>query len=338
MEEAISMQHARFRSRIAVPVSELFEWHARPGAFERLVPPWQSVEIVDRTGDIHDGDTLAMDIRLGPLRKRWLALHSDYIHGSQFRDTQIKGPFKHWVHTHVTLPDGPGASILDDRIAYALPIEVVTSRVAARIAAQEIRRMFRYRHFRTATDLARHGQYLKSPRQTVSILGDHPVTGQVAAFLTGGAHRVSKEGDACAIIDLSSLSNRRIAPPSSGNVDIWISVQPLGSKFNDQIHARRSVVLRYPDVLIGPSLLSGDVLSSALRDTVPDKMVGRDQRQWLAADDLIGAIYSALMNDKVSGEFVITPAERSAGQIDLPGFAYLYPDESFARRVLAGRV
>ena len=38
------------RSRIPAPAEAVFDWHARPGAFERLTPPWQPVEIVERSG------------------------------------------------------------------------------------------------------------------------------------------------------------------------------------------------------------------------------------------------------------------------------------------------
>ena len=43
-------------SRIDAPVEALFDWHARDGAFERLVPPWENVEVVERSGGIRDGD------------------------------------------------------------------------------------------------------------------------------------------------------------------------------------------------------------------------------------------------------------------------------------------
>lgn len=30
-------------SRMPAPTEDVFHWHARPGAFERLSPPWESV-------------------------------------------------------------------------------------------------------------------------------------------------------------------------------------------------------------------------------------------------------------------------------------------------------
>ena len=34
-----------FQSRVEATAREVFDWHARPGAFERLVPPWMDVRL-----------------------------------------------------------------------------------------------------------------------------------------------------------------------------------------------------------------------------------------------------------------------------------------------------
>ena len=47
---------------LPVPAAEAFAWHARPGAFERLTPPWEHIDVVAREGTIHDGDRLVMKV------------------------------------------------------------------------------------------------------------------------------------------------------------------------------------------------------------------------------------------------------------------------------------
>ena len=39
-------------ARSAMPVSreELFAWHSRPGAFDRLAPPWETLRVIERGG------------------------------------------------------------------------------------------------------------------------------------------------------------------------------------------------------------------------------------------------------------------------------------------------
>ena len=95
------------RSPIDASAEELFDWHARPAAFERLALPWSEPRLVAREGSIRDGDRLVLELRLGPLRRRWVAVHRNFEPGRGFVDEQQSGPFASWVHTHRFTPAGP---------------------------------------------------------------------------------------------------------------------------------------------------------------------------------------------------------------------------------------
>src|SRR3989442_8990401 len=112
------------RSRVEASAEEVFRWHARPGAFERLTPPWMNVEVVQRSGGIEDGGRVVLRVPIGPFRWRWMAEHRDYVAGQQFRDVQVAGPFTRWEHTHRIEPDGAGAGWLEDHILYRLPFGI----------------------------------------------------------------------------------------------------------------------------------------------------------------------------------------------------------------------
>jgi len=71
---------------IPAPAAEVFQWHARPGAFERLTPPWEAVEVLERRGGIENGARVVLRMRLGPFSRQWIAEHYDYEEGHQFRD------------------------------------------------------------------------------------------------------------------------------------------------------------------------------------------------------------------------------------------------------------
>ena len=66
------------RTRVQAPVGEVFRWHARPGALERLTAPWEAVELVERKGGIENGARVVLRMRMGPFRQRWVAEHRDY--------------------------------------------------------------------------------------------------------------------------------------------------------------------------------------------------------------------------------------------------------------------
>jgi uncharacterized protein len=110
-----------FRSRISAPAEEVFDWHLRPGAFSRLVPPWQRVRMLHAPTNVTNGARAEFEVAVGPIWRHWTAEHRDFEPGRQFRDVQIRGPFASWDHCHKVTPDGSDACWLEDRIEFAAP-------------------------------------------------------------------------------------------------------------------------------------------------------------------------------------------------------------------------
>lgn len=186
------MSHAKFVREISLPVDadEAFAWHARPGAFERLVPPWQEIAIIDRQGGVENGARLTFKLHRGPVPVTWVAEHRDVEPGKHFRDVQVEGPFAAWDHCHSFHAEETG-SRLRDEIDYALPLGVVGSFVGGGMVEKDLERVFRYRHRMTRDDLEAHARYADRPRLTVAIAGASGLIGSaLSAFLTTGGHRV----------------------------------------------------------------------------------------------------------------------------------------------------
>ncbi len=183
------------RSLIEAPAEAVFRWHARPGAFERLAPPWEPVEILERTGGIDDGARTVLRVRLGPLRRRWVAEHRDYVEGRQFRDVQVSGPFAHWDHLHRIEPDGPDRCHLEDRVEYALPLGPVGRLLGAGLVRRKLEATFAYRHRTTILDLAAHRAAGDASLRRVLVSGDPGLVGSaLVPFLTTGGHEVTRLG------------------------------------------------------------------------------------------------------------------------------------------------
>lgn len=138
------------QSRIAAPAEEVFRWHAEPGALERLTPPWEPLDVLQRAPGVRNGDRGMLRVRIGPFRVRWEFEHCDYVEGRQFRDVQIQGPFRRWEHTHRMTPDGPGACVLEDRVEYELPLGPIGRLFAGWFVRRKLQKLFRYRHDVTA--------------------------------------------------------------------------------------------------------------------------------------------------------------------------------------------
>ncbi|MBO9540468.1 TIGR01777 family oxidoreductase [bacterium] len=176
---------------LEVPTATAFAWHARKGAFERLIPPWMRVRLIERHGSIQDGDRLVMELSLGLIKRRWVAEHRDYQANRQFRDLQLEGPFAAWDHLHAFTPQGDHRCVLKDEIMYRVPFASLGQTVMGPTIARELTRMFGFRHERTRHDLARHEAFAQLGPQRIAITGASGfVSTQLAAFLTSGGHDV----------------------------------------------------------------------------------------------------------------------------------------------------
>jgi len=178
------------RSPMPVPARELFDWHARPGAFERLNPPFDPVEILERSGGLTPGARTVVRLHLGPLPRTFVAVHTALDEGRSFTDRQESGPFARWEHVHRMVSDGADRSFLEDEIRYALPL----GPFGAGVAREKLESLFAYRHALTAADLARHTELPGLPLR-VGITGSHGLIGDALAhFLTTGGHVVVRLG------------------------------------------------------------------------------------------------------------------------------------------------
>jgi uncharacterized protein (TIGR01777 family) len=184
-----------FEKSSSVPVSakELFDYHDRPGALERLLPPWRDIEVLEKSGGIRDGGRVKARMRIGPFASTGTALHHDFIEGKQFVDEQENGPFAAWKHTHRFVAETNDNSILSDRIEYQLPGGAVGNTVFGNFARKELERMFRFRHARTRNDLIRQSAYKDRAKLRILISGGTGLVGSaLAPFLTVAGHRVER--------------------------------------------------------------------------------------------------------------------------------------------------
>ena len=178
--------------RTPLPVSpeEVFAWHERAGAFERLVPPWQRLEVLQHATRLENGSRIRFRLHLGPFAILWTAEHRDVEIGRGFTDFQVTGPFDRWVHSHRFDPGPDGNAILHDRIRCELPLGVHLGR--SRLA-RELVRVLRYRHAVTVADLAMHRRFAGGPRLHVAVTGASGLIGSMLIpALTTGGHRVTR--------------------------------------------------------------------------------------------------------------------------------------------------
>lgn len=142
------------RSRIEASASDVYAWHDRPDALEKLTPPGEHATIIERIGGIEMGARVTIQFGRWPFSRRWVAEHQEYEPGHYFSDLQVSGPFAYWKHTHTFEPDGPAACFLEDRVEYALPFGFLGRWFAGGFVRRKLEKLFEYRHRTTARELS----------------------------------------------------------------------------------------------------------------------------------------------------------------------------------------
>ena len=169
-----------YSSVLPATPEQVFDWHCRPGAIVRLVPPWQPVRVEREASSVRDGQA----VLVLPGGLRWVADHDpdSYLPPRQFADV-LRPPFGNvlsWRHTHVFNPGPGGGTEVVDLVATSVPAAI-------------LRGMFGYRHRQLAGDLAAHARAARVCPEplTIAVTGASGLIGSaLTALLTTGGHRV----------------------------------------------------------------------------------------------------------------------------------------------------
>ncbi|MEO6068063.1 MAG: TIGR01777 family oxidoreductase [Gemmatimonadales bacterium] len=171
------------------PRPAVWDWHLRPGALERLTPPFESSEVIS-SGGVADGARVVVRAGVMPgVDSVWTMEHYDVVAPEHFRDRMLRGPFDRWDHLHRFEPLGPARTRATDEISWSLPLGAIGALGDGRVRAR-IARMFTYRHATLAADLAEQAR-AEGRTLRVAITGASGLLGrQLAAFLRTGGHQV----------------------------------------------------------------------------------------------------------------------------------------------------
>jgi len=172
------------------PVGEVFAWHERPGALERLTPPWEQIEVQERSGGMLNGGRVVVRTKIGPFWSRWDVDYFGYKEMKQFCDVQVRGPFASWEHVHRFELIGTADSTLTDEIRYELPFGPL-GRLGGSFVRGKLERLFAYRHAVMQDDLAMAAGYGAVRSMRFLISGASGLVGRaLVPFLRSQGHEV----------------------------------------------------------------------------------------------------------------------------------------------------
>ncbi len=132
--------------RVEVPVEQAFAFYGDSENLEPLVPPWLHFELTTPGKPVFQpGTLLDYKLRLHGVPVRWQTRIETWEPPTRFVDTQAKGPYSLWEHTHLFEPDGDEATVIHDRIRYSIPLGPLGALAQRLFVRRDLERIFDFR-------------------------------------------------------------------------------------------------------------------------------------------------------------------------------------------------
>ncbi|HEU4943228.1 MAG TPA: SRPBCC family protein [Gaiellaceae bacterium] len=115
-------EHLLERSQLVpTPLEQTFDFFADPRNLEAITPPWLHFRILDAPDRLRRGSRLRYSLRLFRIPIRWTTEITAWDPPHGFTDTQLRGPYRVWVHEHRLEDLGTGTRVMD-RVRYRVPL------------------------------------------------------------------------------------------------------------------------------------------------------------------------------------------------------------------------
>jgi ligand-binding SRPBCC domain-containing protein len=132
--------------RIERPLAEVFRFYADAANLERITPPWLGFEVTTPMPiEMGVGTLIAYRLRLHGITVRWRTRIEAWDPPHRFVDAQLSGPYALWHHTHTFRADGETATILGDRVRYAIPFGPLGEAARSLFVGKDLDAIFDYR-------------------------------------------------------------------------------------------------------------------------------------------------------------------------------------------------
>jgi ligand-binding SRPBCC domain-containing protein len=139
---------------------EVFAFFADALNLEAITPPWLGFRVITPAPiGMAAGALIEYRLRLHGLRVNWLTSIEIWEPGRRFVDTQVRGPYRLWRHTHV-FEDHPDGTLVRDRVSYAIPLGALGELARLLFVRRDLDRIFDYRQVAVAEALGADGSSL----------------------------------------------------------------------------------------------------------------------------------------------------------------------------------
>ncbi|HSI87633.1 MAG TPA: SRPBCC family protein [Pyrinomonadaceae bacterium] len=134
------------------PIAEVFDFFADAGNLERITPAALNFKIVTpQPIRLAEGTLIDYELRLRGIPFKWRTEITEWNPPFNFVDSQLRGPYRQWIHKHTFEELEPGVTRIGDEVRYRLPLEPFGDLVHF-IVKRELKEIFDHRQ-RTVAEL-----------------------------------------------------------------------------------------------------------------------------------------------------------------------------------------
>jgi len=153
---------------LPVPPDELFPFSSDAHNLERITPGLLRFEVLTpKPIDMHEGTLIDYKLRVRGLPIRWRTRIETWDPPRRFVDTQLKGPYQLWHHTHLFEPeirDGVTGTLCIDIVRYRPPGGPLMGLVNRLFVQRDVEAIFAHRA-KVLDDLFNQGSTEGSSKQ-----------------------------------------------------------------------------------------------------------------------------------------------------------------------------
>lgn len=136
-------------------IDQAFAFYSDTSNLKPLTPPWVHFEAPTPLPlTMQAGTLLDYRLRLHGVPIRWRTRIETWDPPAGFVDTQVKGPYALWEHTHRFEEDGDGATVIHDRVRYEIPLGPLGAIAHRLFVRRDLERIFDFRRDAVAERLA----------------------------------------------------------------------------------------------------------------------------------------------------------------------------------------
>lgn len=128
-------------------INEVFEFFSNEKNLEKLTPEFLNFRVLGKsTDEMQSGTLIDYKLSLHGIPLKWQSEIKDWKPGEKFVDTQIKGPYKFWHHTHKFYPLKDG-TLIEDYVQYKLPLGFIGNKLGSFFVKKDLAKIFNFRRY-----------------------------------------------------------------------------------------------------------------------------------------------------------------------------------------------